>query len=162
MLPACTLQDHSVKLGLHPLLASYCLPQVSEEIERDLVLLGCTAIEDKLQEGVPACIKALADADIRLWVLTGDKMVRMCCTQGSNELTHLPVRKQRLLTVCNLASGYAGILLNKFHCCTCQETAINISYACSLVTDEMTQFQVGTTTPCWAWWVACPCPPLHA
>jgi phospholipid-transporting ATPase len=49
---------------------------VSEEIERELVLLGCTAIEDKLQEGVPNCIKALADADIRLWVLTGDKMVR--------------------------------------------------------------------------------------
>jgi phospholipid-transporting ATPase len=49
---------------------------VSEEIERDLVLLGCTAIEDKLQEGVPQCIKALADANIRLWVLTGDKMVR--------------------------------------------------------------------------------------
>jgi phospholipid-transporting ATPase len=49
---------------------------VSEEIERDLVLLGCTAIEDKLQEGVPQCIKALAEANIRLWVLTGDKMVR--------------------------------------------------------------------------------------
>jgi phospholipid-transporting ATPase len=48
---------------------------VSEEIERDLVLLGCTAIEDKLQDGVPQCIKALADANIRLWVLTGDKMV---------------------------------------------------------------------------------------
>jgi phospholipid-transporting ATPase len=50
--------------------------QVSEEIERDLVLLGCTAIEDKLQEGVPQCIKAMASANIRLWVLTGDKMVR--------------------------------------------------------------------------------------
>jgi len=50
---------------------------VSEEIEKDLVLLGCTAIEDKLQEGVPQAIKALADADIRLWVLTGDKMVRV-------------------------------------------------------------------------------------
>lgn len=49
---------------------------MSEEIERDLLLLGCTAIEDKLQDGVPACIKALADANIRLWVLTGDKMVR--------------------------------------------------------------------------------------
>ena len=45
-------------------------------MEKDLSLLGCTAIEDKLQEGVPECIRALADANIRLWVLTGDKMVR--------------------------------------------------------------------------------------
>jgi hypothetical protein len=52
--------------------------QVSEEVERDLVLLGCTAIEDKLQDGVPQAIKSLADANIRLWVLTGDKMVRGC------------------------------------------------------------------------------------
>lgn len=52
---------------------------VSEQVERDLRLLGCTAIEDKLQEGVPECIKTLAEAGIRLWVLTGDKMVRELC-----------------------------------------------------------------------------------
>lgn len=46
------------------------------QIEWGLTLLGCTAIEDKLQEGVPGCIKTLAQAGIRLWVLTGDKMVR--------------------------------------------------------------------------------------
>lgn len=48
---------------------------VSEQVEKDLRLLGCTAIEDKLQEGVPQCIETLAEAGIRLWVLTGDKMV---------------------------------------------------------------------------------------
>jgi phospholipid-transporting ATPase len=52
---------------------------VSEQVERNLRLLGCTAIEDKLQEGVPECIKTLAEAGIRLWVLTGDKMVREPC-----------------------------------------------------------------------------------
>ncbi|MCO5558594.1 hypothetical protein L7F22_012180 [Adiantum nelumboides] len=50
------------------------LDEVAELIERDLVLLGCTAIEDKLQEGVPACIETLAKAGIKIWVLTGDKM----------------------------------------------------------------------------------------
>lgn len=55
---------------------------VSEEVERNLRLLGCTAIEDKLQEGVPQCIKTLADAGIQLWVLTGDKMVRLKLRQG--------------------------------------------------------------------------------
>jgi phospholipid-transporting ATPase len=52
------------------------LEAVAELVEKDLVLLGCTAIEDKLQEGVPHTIKTLAEAGIRLWVLTGDKMVR--------------------------------------------------------------------------------------
>lgn len=51
------------------------LEAVAELVEKDLVLLGCTAIEDKLQEGVPQTIKTLAEAGIRLWVLTGDKMV---------------------------------------------------------------------------------------
>jgi phospholipid-transporting ATPase len=37
-------------------------------------LIGCTAIEDKLQEGVPACIETLSAAGIKIWVLTGDKM----------------------------------------------------------------------------------------
>lgn len=48
--------------------------QVAELIEKDLTLIGCTAIEDKLQEGVPACIETLARAGIKIWVLTGDKM----------------------------------------------------------------------------------------
>ncbi|XP_055810180.1 phospholipid-transporting ATPase 3-like isoform X2 [Solanum dulcamara] len=50
------------------------LDEVSELIEKDLVLIGCTAIEDKLQEGVPACIETLSRAGIKIWVLTGDKL----------------------------------------------------------------------------------------
>lgn len=42
-------------------------------IENNLMLLGATAIEDKLQEGVPETIAALIKADINVWVLTGDK-----------------------------------------------------------------------------------------
>ena len=49
------------------------LAAVAEEIEKRLQLLGCTAIEDKLQAGVPQCIERLAAAGIRIWVLTGDK-----------------------------------------------------------------------------------------
>ncbi|KAK3038613.1 hypothetical protein RJ639_027276, partial [Escallonia herrerae] len=50
------------------------LDEVAELIERDLTLIGCTAIEDKLQEGVPSCIETLSRAGIKIWVLTGDKM----------------------------------------------------------------------------------------
>ncbi|XP_057948489.1 phospholipid-transporting ATPase 3 isoform X2 [Malania oleifera] len=50
------------------------LDEVAELIEKHLILIGCTAIEDKLQEGVPSCIETLSRAGIKLWVLTGDKM----------------------------------------------------------------------------------------
>ena len=47
---------------------------VSDEIERELQLLGGTAIEDRLQDGVPDAIQHLGDAGIKLWVLTGDRV----------------------------------------------------------------------------------------
>ncbi|VDM59554.1 unnamed protein product [Angiostrongylus costaricensis] len=42
--------------------------------EEDLELLGVTAIEDRLQDGVPECIHLLREAGICVWVLTGDKV----------------------------------------------------------------------------------------
>jgi len=46
----------------------------AERLEKDLELVGCTAIEDKLHEGVPETIQALHKANIKCWMLTGDKM----------------------------------------------------------------------------------------
>lgn len=50
------------------------MEEVASSIERNLTLLGGTAIEDRLQDGVPECIQLLANAGIKLWVLTGDKV----------------------------------------------------------------------------------------
>ncbi|RDW72647.1 Phospholipid-transporting ATPase [Aspergillus mulundensis] len=50
------------------------LENVASSIEQDLMLIGGTAIEDKLQDGVPDTISLLANAGIKLWVLTGDKV----------------------------------------------------------------------------------------
>lgn len=47
---------------------------VSNEVEQDLRLLGATAIEDKLQDGVPETIADLKRAGIKIWVATGDKL----------------------------------------------------------------------------------------
>jgi phospholipid-translocating ATPase len=44
-----------------------------EEIEKNMLLIGMTAIEDKLQDGVPECIERLKQAGIKIWMLTGDK-----------------------------------------------------------------------------------------
>uniref|UniRef100_A0A4W4HGQ1 Phospholipid-transporting ATPase n=1 Tax=Electrophorus electricus TaxID=8005 RepID=A0A4W4HGQ1_ELEEL len=60
---ACTsLQNRALKLE-----ESY------ELIEKNLQLLGATAIEDKLQDRVPETIETLIKADIKIWILTGDK-----------------------------------------------------------------------------------------
>lgn len=50
------------------------IDEAADLVERDLLLLGATAVEDKLQNGVPECIDKLAQAGIKIWVLTGDKM----------------------------------------------------------------------------------------
>lgn len=47
--------------------------KVGEMIEHDYELCGATAIEDRLQEGVPEAIEKLRRAKIKLWMLTGDK-----------------------------------------------------------------------------------------
>ncbi|MEE6487402.1 hypothetical protein FKM82_014884 [Ascaphus truei] len=67
------------------------LDAVYEEVETDLQLLGATAVEDKLQDGVPETIQLLKEGNMKVWVLTGDK----------------------------------------------QETAINIGFACRLLSDDL-------------------------
>ncbi|KAI1259855.1 phospholipid-translocating P-type ATPase domain-containing protein [Xylariaceae sp. FL1019] len=74
------------------------LEEVADRIEQNLTLLGGTAIEDRLQDGVPETIELLAQAGIKLWVLTGDKVetainIGFSCNLLSNdmELVHLKV-----------------------------------------------------------------------
>ena len=47
---------------------------VAKKIEKNLELIGATALEDKLQIGVPQTITELKKANIKIWVLTGDKL----------------------------------------------------------------------------------------
>ena len=44
------------------------IDKACEFIEHSLTILGATALEDKLQEGVPATIETLHQAGIKLWV----------------------------------------------------------------------------------------------
>ena len=49
------------------------LDELANKIEKDLILLGVTAIEDELQDDVNGTLKDFSEAGIKLWVLTGDK-----------------------------------------------------------------------------------------
>ncbi|CAI5758671.1 unnamed protein product [Candida verbasci] len=73
------------------------IDQLDNEIEQGLVLLGGTAIEDRLQQGVPQSISILSQAGIKLWVLTGDRIetainIGFSCNLLENEMKLLVVR----------------------------------------------------------------------
>ncbi|RCI05348.1 hypothetical protein CU098_011835 [Rhizopus stolonifer] len=73
--------------------------EVCEEIERDMLLMGGTAIEDRLQLGVPETIAELATSGIKLWVLTGDKVetavnIGFACNLLKTEMDLLELRTE--------------------------------------------------------------------
>jgi phospholipid-translocating ATPase len=73
------------------------LEEVADRIEQDLTLIGGTAIEDRLQEGVPDTIALLGDAGIKLWVLTGDKVetainIGFSCNLLNNDMELIRLR----------------------------------------------------------------------
>ena len=75
------------------------LDKASELIEKGFFLLGATAIEDKLQEGVPDTIHTLQVAGIKIWVLTGDRQetainIGMSCKLISEDMTLLIVNEE--------------------------------------------------------------------
>mmetsp|Transcript_1651 Transcript_1651/g.3553 ORF Transcript_1651/g.3553 Transcript_1651/m.3553 type:complete len:1147 (+) Transcript_1651:184-3624(+) len=72
------------------------LADLGAEIEHNLVLVGATAIEDKLQDRVPETIASLKEAGIKVWVLTGDKIetavnIGYSCKLISNDMLQLKV-----------------------------------------------------------------------
>ncbi|XP_020559605.1 phospholipid-transporting ATPase ID isoform X2 [Oryzias latipes] len=79
------------------------LAALYEEIERGMKLLGATAIEDKLQEGVPETISKLNLANIKIWVLTGDKQetavnIGYSCNMLRDDMTDVFVVSGHTLT----------------------------------------------------------------
>ncbi|KAI1913572.1 aminophospholipid translocase [Ophidiomyces ophidiicola] len=75
------------------------LDKAAELIEKDFYLLGATAIEDRLQDGVPDTIHTLQQAGIKIWVLTGDRQetainIGMSCKLISEDMTLLIINEE--------------------------------------------------------------------
>ena len=50
------------------------LEKAYEKVENNLYIIGATIVEDRLQDNVPETIRDLRMANIKIWMLTGDKM----------------------------------------------------------------------------------------
>ncbi|XP_058885895.1 phospholipid-transporting ATPase IH isoform X4 [Acipenser ruthenus] len=64
------------------------LAEAFDFIERDLILLGATAVEDRLQDKAADTIESLHKAGMKVWVLTGDKMETAAATCYACKLFH--------------------------------------------------------------------------
>ena len=73
---------------------------MDEEIEKQMELIGSTAIEDRLQDEVADTIQFMKSTGIKVWVLTGDKIetaINIGVSAGllDSEMTqHLIVEKE--------------------------------------------------------------------
>uniref|UniRef100_A0A4W5KWC5 Phospholipid-transporting ATPase n=1 Tax=Hucho hucho TaxID=62062 RepID=A0A4W5KWC5_9TELE len=101
---ATALQNRALKLE-----ESY------ELIEKNLQLLGATAIEDKLQDKVPETIETLMKADIKIWILTGDKQE----------------------TAINIGKTTQTIVLMMRKCVPFQATRETLSHHCGMLGDAL-------------------------
>jgi phospholipid-transporting ATPase len=75
------------------------LDNAAELIEKNMFLLGATAIEDKLQDGVPDTIHTLQMAGIKVWVLTGDRQetainIGMSCRLISESMNLMTINEE--------------------------------------------------------------------
>uniref|UniRef100_A0A8C9QQW2 Phospholipid-transporting ATPase n=1 Tax=Scleropages formosus TaxID=113540 RepID=A0A8C9QQW2_SCLFO len=62
------------------------LAEAYDAIERDFILLGATAVEDRLQDKAADTIESLHKAGMKVWVLTGDKMETAAATCYASKL----------------------------------------------------------------------------
>ncbi|XP_063734056.1 phospholipid-transporting ATPase IH isoform X3 [Eleginops maclovinus] len=77
---------NGAKLALHD--RDKRLAEAYDSIEKDLILLGATAVEDRLQEKAADTIESLHKAGMKVWVLTGDKMETAAATCYASKLFH--------------------------------------------------------------------------
>jgi phospholipid-transporting ATPase len=79
------------------------LNKVIAELERRLVLVGVSAIEDKIQEGVPEALEKFRAAGIKVWMLTGD---RADTATNVAHAVRLVSAEMRLLRLCESSSSW--------------------------------------------------------
>ena len=90
--------------------------EVYDKMEKNIYLIGCTIVEDKLQDQVPETIRDLRNANIKIWMLTGDKMntaynIALSCNLLSSKMRIFEISgdsKQKIIDFSKEFSEYKG------------------------------------------------------
>ncbi|EAR92863.1 phospholipid-translocating P-type ATPase, flippase family protein (macronuclear) [Tetrahymena thermophila SB210] len=92
------------------------MERLQKKIEKNLILVGATAIEDQLQDEVSSTIQLMKKAGIKVWVLTGDKVetavnIGYACSLLNDQLRRILVDGYSLEEVQkSLQAAYKSIL----------------------------------------------------
>jgi magnesium-transporting ATPase (P-type) len=101
----------------------------AEEVEYDFELVGCSAIEDKLQDEVGPTIRDFRTAGVKVWVLTGDKVetainIGQSCQLLSKEQNWLALKGSdarslkrevnELMGKQNITARYSAVIVDGF------------------------------------------------
>ena len=113
------------------------MQDLQDKLENDLDIVGCTAIEDLLQDKVGETIDFLIKTNIKVWVLTGDKVETaksigqscMLIRSDMNEIlidgkTHLEINQQLDNSI---ASFKKKNLSGVFYCMITGDAMLNLT-----------------------------------
>lgn len=118
------------------------MEELASEIESNLVLYGGTAIEDRLQIGVPESIERLGRAGIKLWVLTGDKIetainIGFSCNLLGNNMELLIIRAEDTQDIAESIDRELSEYLKKFEMTGSKEELVQAKKDHSIPTAEV-------------------------
>eukprot|EP01080_Neovahlkampfia_damariscottae_P006577 gene6577-10740_t len=65
---------HDARQEIEPNRKEELLAIAYANFEKDIKLLGVSALEDKIQDGTTDCLNSFKEAGIKIWMLTGDKL----------------------------------------------------------------------------------------
>ena len=116
------------------------IEDVAAKLERDLTLIGATAIEDKLQDGVPETIANLLSANIKVRERSNVLIFCSCLQLSAVYLRWSAVSLQYLVEILMNLHEQVWILTGDK-----QETAINIGHSCRLLSKEVPLIILNTT-----------------
>lgn len=94
------------------------IDSAAELIENELCFIGATGVEDRLQDSVPATISTLMKANIKIWMLTGDRFETAVSTAFLSSLVEAKTVQLLLLTpeteaINNSLDNFIALIMEK-------------------------------------------------
>ncbi|PAV78498.1 hypothetical protein WR25_09553 [Diploscapter pachys] len=143
------------------------LNDCAEQIEKNFELIGISAIEDRLQDGVIETIEKIQMAGIRVWVLTGDKLetamnIGSSCKLLSPKVPTLLLETQDAVSTTQKINGFVSTLGDNLSSKNLRLALIVDATSLSFVlNNEDLRFQFMRVALCCSSVICCRCTPMQ-